>query len=327
MNKVSQEAFLKYLTEHFLDYMSASFLEKKPAIEVKDGAVFVNMFEVSPESTPKILIDSLYEHYIYSDEELDMFICDVARGYEERFNKTAISDQGGAQVDLPEDHTVMDIPDWRERIILAVTNAARNDQVLSLIPHIRKGDYIVFCQCGLGTKNMSGCYNSYITVTNEVFGPWHIKIDQMIDLAATNSQIMFPGELQSLNAYDSVHQFDFLSNRLFVLSNKYHFNGAAALFYQPELLKNMSAVIGEKNFVLFPSGYNEIFCLAIERGKNWKGYQELFDLFQNESGYRRGLGSKILFMDCEKKVIRQLDGGVYSPALISAKRTVSERKI
>lgn len=328
METVSQETFLDYLEEHFLDHMSASFLEREPSVEIKEGALYVNVSGVERASTPKVLLNGLYDHFTKSNEPLDVFVEHIALGYEERFHTVVQLESLDADEKHPvrEDHAVS-FPDWQDRVFLAVTGTAQNKKSLSQMPYVKKGDYAIFCQIGLGDKNMSGCYDSCITVTNKLFEAWHIDVNQLMDAATTNSQIMFPGELRSISVYDRGDNFHFLANRVFVLSNKYHFNGAAALFYQPEILWNMSAAIGEKNFVLFPSGYNEILCLAIDRENEWKDYQTLFDSFRNVNGFDRGLGSKILLMDCEKKSIRQLDGAVYSPELFSQKRAIPTRKM
>lgn len=327
---VSQETFLNYFEEHFLDHMSASFLEREPSVEIKEGALYVNVLGVDRTSIPKVLLNGLFDRFTKSNESLDVFVEYIAHGYEERFHTVEqpepLDTDKKQRFTVIEDHEV-DFPDWQDRVFLAVIGMSQNKELLSQIPYIKKGDYAIFCQIGLGDKNLSGCYDSCITVTNKLFEVWHIEVNQLMDVAATNSQIMFPGELRSISAYNSENHFRFLSNRVFVLSNKYHFNGAAALFYQPEILWNMSAAIGEKNFVLFPSGYNEILCLAIDRENEWKDYQTLFDSFRNENGFNQGLGSKILLMDCEKKSIRQLDGAVYSPELFSQKRTIPMRKM
>lgn len=328
METVSQEIFLDYLEKHFLDYMSASFLEREPSVEIKEGALYVNVLGADCASTPKVLLNGLYDHFTKSNESLDVFVEYIAHGYEERFHTVVQLEPFDTDEKhiVREDHAVK-FPDWQDRVFLAVTGTAQNRKFLSQMPYIKKGDYAIFCQIGLGDKNMSGCFDSCITVTNKLFEAWHIEVNRLMDAAATNSQIMFQGELRSISAYDPGDDFHFLANRVFVLSNKYHFNGAAALFYQPEILWNMSAAIGEKNFVLFPSGYNEILCLAIDRENEWKDYQTLFDSFRNVNGFDRGLGSKILLMDCEKKSIRQLDGAVYSPELFSQKRTIPTRKM
>lgn len=320
---------MEYLKEHFLDHMSASFLEREPSVEIKEGALYVNVLGADRASTPKVLLNGLYDRYTKLNESLDVFVDYIARGYEDRFYTVVTLeplDTKEKQSPIAKEKHAIDFPDWQERVFLAVIGMAQNKEYLSQIPHVKKGDYAIFCQIGLGDKNMSGCYDSCITVTNKMFESWNIDVNQMMDAAATNSQIMFPGELRSISAYDSGEHFNFFTNRVFVLSNKYHFNGAAALFYQPEILWNMSAAIGEKNFVLFPSGYNEILCLAIDRENEWKDYQTLFDSFRNVNGFDRGLGSKILLMDCEKKSIRQLDGAVYSPELFSQKRAIPMRR-
>lgn len=328
METVSQEIFLEYLKEHFLDHMSASFLEREPSVEMKEGALYVNALGANQASTPKVLLNGLYNHYAKSNESLDVFVEHIARGYEERFYAVMQPEP----LDIDEKHTeredhAVDFPDWQDRVFLAVTGIAQNKEFLSQMPYLKKGDYAIFCQIGLGDKNMSGCYDSCITVTNKLFEAWNIEVNRLMDVAAANSQIMFPGELRSISAYDSGGHFNSFANRVFVLSNKYHFNGSAALFYQPEIFWNMSAAIGEKNFVLFPSGYNEILCLTIDRSNEWKDYQTLFDSFRNIIGSDRGLGSKILLMDCEKKSIRQLDGAVYSPELFPQKRAIPMRKM
>lgn len=326
---VSQEKFLEYLKEHFLDYMSASFLERKPSIEVKEGALYVNVPGVDQTAIPKVLLNGLYDHYTKANDALEVFVGYIAHGYEDRFNSVIPyepSEMGERQIATGEKVHIADFSDWQERVFLAAIGKVQNKSFLSQIPHIKKGDYAIFCQFGLGDKNMSGCYDSCVTVTNQMFAGWHIEINRLMDAAATNSQIMFPGELRSVSAYAPGNQFDFFTNRVFVLSNKYHFNGAAALFYQPEIFWNMSDALGEKNFVLFPSGYNEILCLAIDRENEWKDYQTLFDSFRNVNGYDRGLESKIFLIDCEKKSIRQLDGETYSPELFAQKRVIPMRR-
>lgn len=330
IDTASLEVFLDYLKEHFLEYMSASFLEREPSVEIKEDALYVDVLGVDRSSIPKILLNGLYDHYTKSNEPLDVFVEYIAHGYEERFDtvvrfETYDTDEE-QRFPVGEEHAA-DFQDWRDRVFLAVIDIEQNKEFLSQMPYVKKGDYAIFCQIGLGDKNIAGCYDSCITVTNMMMEAWHIEDGQLIDVATTNSQIMFPGELRNMSEYDLENHCNSLDNRFFVLSNKYHFNGAAALFYQPEVFWNTSASIGGKNFVLFPSGYNEIFCLAVDRENEWKYYQTLFDSYRNETGFDRGLGSTILLMDCEKKSVRQLDGAVYSPELFSQKKVIPMRKM
>ncbi|MBE6035568.1 MAG: hypothetical protein E7222_12860 [Clostridiales bacterium] len=318
MEKVSQPTFLEFVQEHFLESISDTIKKKGPIVKVADEKLFLAIPELNPDEIPMINLAVMYKVYQKTDEELELYVKRCASNYEKMFIDSGTLEK----VNADHSHTIDKEDDtWRSRVFISITSKT-ND--FSNIPHLQKGDYILFCQYGLGKKNSLGAFDLCQTVTYGMLHSWNTDLSTLMDVAGTNSQIMFPGRLQSISSIDDGYQM--YENRMFVLTNNYHFNGAAALFYEPEILRNMSSAIGNKNFVLFPSGNSEIICLAIQNNMEWKGYQQLFDDFKAAVNISNGLGSKIMLMDCERNQIRQLDGVSFSPNLSQPDRKMVQTK-
>ena len=157
-----------------------------------------------------------------------------------------------------------------ERLILSVLNAEESNERLFNFPNIIKGGFALVSQLCLGDKNIDGQYTSCITVTNDILNGWDISKFEMFDLAIQNSRSLFPVLVEPLDSMTGVlsgsekglfHTDGVNLPNCYILTNKGFFNGAAALFYEPDVLNRLSKKCRADNIYLFPSSTNHIFCI------------------------------------------------------------------
>lgn len=175
-------------------------------------------------------------------------------------------------------------------------------------------NYILSVHLCVGEKGDKGHYPGYIEVTLDMLAVWEMKKDELFQLAAENSKKLFPGEISPLSKYTETHSETELMDgimapEVFVISNKAHFYGASALFYQPELLSDMSKELGGMDIVLMPLGTDEIYCFGYSDSFKLSEYQELYeDILLSMDQDKECLGTDILCFDAQKSVVENIHG-------------------
>lgn len=173
--------------------------------------------------------------------------------------------------------------DVENRLFISVMSYEENTDKLSDFPHIQKGEFVIVSQFSVGDKNEFEEYTAYLTVTHKMRESWNMSVKELFDAAVENSKVLYPGEIKELNAYTEKQ----VNNELFlkpdgtavpetyVLTNKTHFNGAAVLFYQPELLDSLAKRLDMNCLALIPTGSNEIYVIAMDENDNVAKLTEL----------------------------------------------------
>lgn len=203
------------------------------------------------------------------------------------------------------------------RLILSVINYTENAKFLAPYPVVQKGDFALYTQVCIGEKNDYGMYTACLSVTEELRQTWGIHRMDLFEKAAENSKILFPGEISPLSEFANRTEGLIMPDGnaipdVYVLSNSYHFNGAAALFYQSELLDDLGTVLNKSHFVLMPTGVNEVYCIASNEKADLMGYQVLFDeVLENVEG-RSALSQNVMDYDVKNKIVEELTGDIYS---------------
>lgn len=202
-----------------------------------------------------------------------------------------------------------------ERLILSVLNAEQSKERLFNFPNIIKGGFALVSQLCLGDKNMEGQYTSCITVTNDILNGWEISRPEMFELAAENSKKLFPvlvepleNLMQSLSEDEKKYfQTDGINlPNSFVLSNKMFFNGAAAMFYEPEVLDKLAKKCKTDNLFLFPSSTNHIFCIPSSDLLSKEECMEIQKNFASDSE-DPVLSDQIMVYDAKTKLVSYED--------------------
>lgn len=206
------------------------------------------------------------------------------------------------------------------RLILSVLNAEDSKERLLNFPHKIKGDFALVSQLCLGDRNIEGQYTSCITVTNDILNNWGITKDEMFDMAATNSRRMFPVLVEPIEnlvggmseGEKSLFKADGINlPNCYVITNKQFYNGAAAMFYEPDVFDRLAARLKTDNLYLLPSSTNHIFCVPVSNLMQAEEYTEVFSQFVSEAPEKR-LADKVYTYDSLSKMI-SCDGITFSP--------------
>lgn len=215
-----------------------------------------------------------------------------------------------------------------ERLILTTINYLENEDKLDDFPYIQKGNFALLAQLCLGEKNEYGDFTACITVTNSMLNKWGIEKNIMFEIAADNSKKLFPVSYERMNDYlekrmnDDIFELphEFNIKDIIVLTNEKHFNGAATIFYEPDILEVICKEIDNEKMILMPSSVNQIYCMPYKDDEQLQDLQMVYKEFVLESGIEEALTNGLLTYDCETKQLTEMNGLSYSPDLNEARR-------
>ena len=205
-----------------------------------------------------------------------------------------------------------------DRVILSVRNCPQKGDDQTDVPYLRRGNFAIFVQLLAGKKNHDGQYTACLTVTDSLMEKWKISFEELVKAACENSKHLFPGKIYRLEEFvdystdKQMRPDGDIAPEVFVLTNNTHFNGASAMFYQPELLNDLSEQY--ERIVLMPTGTNEIYCIAAE-GEDTHGYQQLFDEIIEVMEDEKILSKEVLFYNKDSRELERSNGESFDPEL------------
>ena len=207
--------------------------------------------------------------------------------------------------------------DIESRLILSVVNYSDNMKYLASYPVVQKGDFALYTQVCIGEKNDYGLYTACVSVSEEMRQSWGINRNELFETAAENSRLFFPGEIKPLNEFVNRTEGLIMPDgtaipEVYVFSNKNHFNGAATLFYQPELLDQLGKELNKDHFVLMPTGVNEVYCIATDKKADLMGYQVLFDEILESIDKHSAISCNVMDYDVKNQMVEEIGGDTYS---------------
>ena len=215
-----------------------------------------------------------------------------------------------------------------ERLILTTINFTENEDKLEDFPYIQKGNFALLTQLCLGEKNEFGDFTACITVTNSMMEKWGIEKNIIFEIAADNSKKLFPVLYERMNEHlekrmkDEIFELphEFNIKDVVVLTNEKHFNGAATMFYEPDILDVICREIGEDELILMPSSVNQIYCMPYKDDEQLQELESVYKEFVLENGIEDALTNGLLTYDNEIKLITEMNGLSYRLDLTETKR-------
>ena len=214
--------------------------------------------------------------------------------------------------------------DLASKLLLSVINYEENKERLMNFPFVIKGEFAVLSQLCVGEKNTEGQHTACLTVTNDMLAQMRITKDELFEFSKENSKALLPAVIQPVTKYmDGTEAIGIVMlpngidlSEIYVLTNEHHFNGAATIFYEPEILGVMAEELNSEKIILLPSSINEIYCLPIRNAEDEQEYQEIFgglsDILSDESLHIKS----VLTYDNISGEIREMDGTTYEPELV-----------
>lgn len=211
-----------------------------------------------------------------------------------------------------------DLEEFKERLFISVVNYFENRDILNNVPHEVKGDFALIPRVCLGNKSDAGIYSESALVNDELLLEMEIDMDTVMDIAKSNSKNIFPGKICSITDYLDPSEGGMAPDgvvvpQVYVLTNNAGINGAAAFFYQPDLVENLSSMI-EKDLLIFPSGENEMFCIPVTGQTQLGELQEMYTEAISELGLdeEKPLSANVLKYDSLTHMVQQMDGSSFS---------------
>lgn len=206
------------------------------------------------------------------------------------------------------------------RLMLTVMNYEENKENITDFPYIRKGKFALVTQLCVGEKNDAGQYTACLTVTDSMIKQWGFQKNVLFEIAADNSRTLFPSICEPLEKYlDTDHLKDHamlpdgvVIPNVMVLTNEYHFNGAATMFYDPEKLNEAATKLSCKKLALMPSSVNQIYCIPQKGNDDLTAFQELYQKFAEALGKENMLSEDILTYDAKTRTITESTGTSYA---------------
>lgn len=214
----------------------------------------------------------------------------------------------------------MDVNDFRERLFLDVYTLESKKAALDSfgIPYQSRGKYALAPRLFVGEKNDAGNYELSAFVTHEMLLDVGMDMDTLFEECRQNSRKLYPGEIAGISEYlekmDMEMEPDGIAMpQVYVLTNSCGMNGAAAFFYQPDLIDNLATMLG-KDLLVFPSGKNEMFCIPISNSMQLGELQEMYyqAISLLDLDAEHPLAAEVMQYDHIKHNVRQMDGSTFA---------------
>ncbi|RKI38243.1 hypothetical protein D7V86_15165 [bacterium D16-51] len=221
--------------------------------------------------------------------------------------------------------------EFKERLVLSVINYRENVSRLQDFPFCQRGEFAVLAQFCVGEKNGTGQYTACLTVSKNMLEKLDLTEEALFGIACKNSREMFPGEIKRLEDINGVtmelRADGIIAPEVFVFTNEQRFNGAATLFYQPDLLSDLCGQIGKENLALLPTGANEIYCIGLEDGEkeDLQEYQKLFEEMLKELDKKDHIANNVLCFNGKSQSIQEINGESYDVGLMAKEVNINKR--
>lgn len=207
--------------------------------------------ENSENIAPTIYVESMYEDYLDGAglEELTERIMDTYQN-----NK------------LPNDFSVdffNDFAQIKDRIMMKVINADRNEQMLAETPHYTFGDLAAIFQVQMDSVEFG---SAVVTVKDEHMKMWGVDTGTLMKHAKENLETKQPPYIMSMAQVIAEmmdippeEMFDANQPAMYVMCNESKINGAAAMVFTEKL--DEFAVEHGANLYVLPSSIHEIIII------------------------------------------------------------------
>ena len=205
------------------------------------------------------------------------------------------------------------------RLMITVINYEENKDKLDDFPYIQKGSFAILMQLCVGEKNDKGHYTVCLNITNSMLDKWGLDKETLFEIAADNSKKLLPVMYQTVENYLDVDVYDSLPkiaeeidiSNIVVLTNKMHFNGAATMFYDTDVLNDIAAYLKSERVILLPSSVNQIYCIPYDKNEMIHECQELFKELVTASSREDSLTKSVLTYNARNGLVTEMNGVSY----------------
>lgn len=256
MNRSTFNETLKSLVERILGDNYIVELQNVTKVNVTLTALVVRKTNSTIGVT--IYIDSLYEEYRTTGEEVNYLASKLLNRYHSEILEASLS---VSDLDV--------LKDKRSRIFYKVINRDKNEELLKNVPYIQAVEnsdlVLIFCILVDECKDMSAT----VTITNHLMGHFNFTLSELITVAKENTPKLFPASFRSMseviaNLLPIFSAPDETDDTMWVLSNTRSVNGAGAMYYE-HMLEDIAGRLNG-NFFVLPSSLHEVIIVKDDNG-------------------------------------------------------------
>lgn len=264
--------FQEYLEEMKNELEKCILKESGSSVEItlqkvtKNNGVIMTGLSVKEKGesiAPTIYMNEEYQRFL-EHQSMELSIQNVLKQYEQfRLQE---------KVDVS---FITDFEQMKDFIIYRLVSFERNEERLKEMPYFKYLDFAVVFYCQVSTNQKC---NAAIPIYNRHMKMWKTDKDELLKLAKDNTPRLFPCELTSMHSMiseiikesgeEEQEMWEELSAQecmpMYILSNKYKFNGASVILYQ-NVLRDFAAAC-KRNFYLLPSSIHEVILVPEESG-------------------------------------------------------------
>lgn len=202
----------------------------------------------------------------------------------------------------------------KSKVILGIFNDSAEEFEIKDGPCIHKGAFALRPLLPLPGSDQKGSdKTSFYVIGKEIMEYLAMDEKEILALARKNSMERYPGEMKVISDFMNLSDQMLVPDgvvipQIYVLTNNSYCCGAAALFYQPELLQNLSELTG-KDLAVFPANTNCVYCVPVNNVDQLREYQEMYQT-AIKGTTEEVLLADVLHYDSVKKALKQLDGTI-----------------
>lgn len=203
------------------------------------------------------------------------------------------------------------IEEMKSKVILGIFGKSDDSFNLPDGPAIDKGAFSLRPLL-ISEKNSEEDLSSFYVIGQEIMDKLGMIEKEVLELARQNSMEKYPGEMKAIANFINVTEQMIVPDgvvipQIYVLTNKNNCCGAAAMFYQPDLLDNL-AKLTSKDLAVFPANMNCVYCVPVASVEQLVEYQEMYKTAID--GMAHVLSEDVLHYDLTNKQLKDLSGNV-----------------
>ena len=245
MKYMRYQKFIETVKEHIKQVLQKQ-VYVYPVLK-NNGAIYDGLVILDPtlNISPTIYLNPYFHRYLDGVSLEDIYE-DILKVYEEN------SPDEDFDINLFRDYT-----NAKDRIIMKLIHAEKNQHLLQQVPHILIYDLAIIFLC-----NVSDCMDSYATILiyNQHLTLWNVDENDLYEAAKINSQKLLSPRLDNLHdVFEHItdESLDFLEElNISILTNSLKIYGAACMVY-PNLLSEISDIL-EDDVIIIPSSVHEV---------------------------------------------------------------------
>lgn len=259
MEKMNYQMFKNEVAEIIKDYLPGEYRDATVSIAtVNEIGMTHDSLTVRPEGqmiSPAANLNAFFEEY------------ENGRSFESVMDEMADVLQIKAPEMMKDMNWLLDYEKVKEHLFIRVSNAAKNENLISSAPHKKVDDLIITCHIAVDSTDHG---MASTIVNNDLLEHYGVSEKDLFEDAMKSAPKILPVKIDTMfnvisgmfpSALDDEipSEDSFPGKDMIIVSNRTNRNGAAALFY-PGVMEQLAEKLGG-NYVVLPSSIHEVIII------------------------------------------------------------------